>query len=119
MKVLLSCLLLFAAGGIWAQPAAADYPDNPIYIPVTAPAGGGADIGARAAGAKLSKLPSVSVIVENRGGARGTIAPDPRQRLAKLGIDAAPGAAQEFAKFMNGDYRCWGLLSKKANPTFG
>jgi tripartite-type tricarboxylate transporter receptor subunit TctC len=74
MRVLLSCLLLFAAGGMWAWPATAAYPDKPIHILVTVPPGGAADIIARTVGAKLSQLLGVSVIVENRGGASGTIA---------------------------------------------
>ena len=76
MKFLSYCLLLLAAGNCWAQGAAAPgvFPSKPIHIYVTVPPGGAADFIARTVGAKLSQSLGVSVVIENRGGASGTIA---------------------------------------------
>ncbi len=76
MRFLSTCLLLLAAGNCWAQGAAAVgvFPSKPIHIYVTVPPGGAADFIARTVGAKLSQSLGVSVVVENRGGASGTIA---------------------------------------------
>ena len=76
MKFLSNCLLFLAAGNCWAQGAAAPgvFPSKPIHIYVTVPPGGAADFIARTVGAKLSQSLGVSVVIENRGGASGTIA---------------------------------------------
>ncbi len=76
MKFLSYCLLFLAAGNCWAQGAAAPgvFPSKPIHIYVTVPPGGAADFIARTVGAKLSQSLGVSVVIENRGGASGTIA---------------------------------------------
>ena len=76
MKFLSYCLLLLAAGNCWAQGAAAPgvFPSKPVHIYVTVPPGGAADFIARSVGAKLSQALGVSVVIENRGGASGTIA---------------------------------------------
>ncbi len=76
MKFLSNCLLFLAAGNCWAQGTAAPgvFPSKPIHIYVTVPPGGAADFIARTVGAKLSQSLGVSVVIENRGGASGTIA---------------------------------------------
>ena len=76
MKFLSYCLLLLAAGNCWAQGTAAPgvFPSKPVHIYVTVPPGGAADFIARSVGAKLSQALGVSVVIENRGGASGTIA---------------------------------------------
>jgi tripartite-type tricarboxylate transporter receptor subunit TctC len=53
--------------------AKAAYPDKPIRLVVPFPAGGNADIVARAIGNELSKNLGVSVVIENRGGAGGAL----------------------------------------------
>ena len=53
--------------------AAQVYPTGPIRIVVPFPPAGGTDILARALAQKLNEAWSVPVIVENRGGANGTI----------------------------------------------
>jgi tripartite-type tricarboxylate transporter receptor subunit TctC len=70
---MLRCLLaasLLASTVVFAQP----WPGKPIRIVVTYPAGGGADAMARLISPKLSEALGQPVVVENRGGASGTIA---------------------------------------------
>jgi tripartite-type tricarboxylate transporter receptor subunit TctC len=57
------------------QPAAAQtYPDRPVTLVVPYPAGGGNDVLARLVAEKMSKALGAAIVVENRGGAGGTIA---------------------------------------------
>ena len=72
MRALLLCFLVAAAPAVLAQ---SDYPNRPIRLIVTVPPGGAADFIARLVGAKLSGL-AQPVLVENRGGAGGTLAAD-------------------------------------------
>jgi tripartite-type tricarboxylate transporter receptor subunit TctC len=61
--------LFFAGSGT----AAADYPSQTIKIIVPFPPGGGVDVVARIIAPRLSELLGQSVIVENRGGAGGSV----------------------------------------------
>lgn len=63
----LACL--FAAGGA----RAADYPDRPVTIVVPFPPAGGVDALARVVAQKLTEQLKQQVVVDNRGGAGGTL----------------------------------------------
>ena len=63
--------LLFATTA-WAQP----YPAKPIRIVVPYPPGGNADLVARPIAQELGRILNVPVIIDNRGGATGSIGAD-------------------------------------------
>ena len=68
-KLLVALALLIAAGVVSAQP----FPYKPLRIIVPFPAGGTTDIVARLVAQRMSESMGQSVVVENRGGAGGTI----------------------------------------------
>ena len=72
MPRLLAALALLLPFLCHSQP----YPSKPVRLLVTYPAGGGADAMARLISPKLSEALGQPVLVENRGGASGTIAAD-------------------------------------------
>jgi tripartite-type tricarboxylate transporter receptor subunit TctC len=61
-----------AAGASGAR-AQADWPNRPVKVIVTYPPGGGADTTARIIFQKLSEMWGKSFVIDNRGGAGGTI----------------------------------------------
>jgi tripartite-type tricarboxylate transporter receptor subunit TctC len=74
--------LLAGVAGLAAQ--AAEYPERPVRVIVTFPAGGGTDIVARMVMQKLAERTGGSFVIDNRGGAGGTIGTD---LLAKAPAD--------------------------------
>src|SRR5258708_35592073 len=68
-------LQLFAAIALAMMSAvrAADYPERPVRVIVTFPPGGGTDIVARMVFQKVAERSGATFIVDNRGGAGGTI----------------------------------------------
>ena len=68
--------LLLSVLAIVPAAAQTDYPTRPIHIVVGFAAGGGNDIFARLVGAKLSEILHQPVVIENRPGAGGRIAPE-------------------------------------------
>ena len=81
MRFLTGCFILLLSGAAAAQ----DYPNRPIRLIVTVPPGGAADFIARLVGGKLSESLGQPVLVENRGGAGGTIATDAVAKAAPDG----------------------------------
>ena len=73
-RTVVIALSLLAAGLVsTAAAAAADYPTKPITLLATFAAGGTVDIVARIVGLRLGQELGQTVIVDNRGGAGGTI----------------------------------------------
>jgi len=77
----IAALMLFGAGlsvtgAAVAQGAAANYPQRPIRVVVGFPPGGATDILARILSGHLASSWGQSVVVDNRGGAGGTLAAD-------------------------------------------
>ena len=64
------CMPLLAAEPV------AEFPSKPVKIIVTFPPGGGTDIVARTVGPRLAGVLKQPVLIENRGGASGTIGTD-------------------------------------------
>lgn len=65
-------LCAWCASAGWTQ----TYPTKPIRLIVAVPPGGAADVTARIVGQKFTEAFGQNVVVENRGGAGGTIASD-------------------------------------------
>lgn len=63
--------LALAAGGAWAQASA--WPGKPVTLVVPFPAGGGTDAFARPLSAQFSKALGKTLVIDNRGGAGGTV----------------------------------------------
>jgi len=80
------CLALFLAFGLGTAPALAqNYPNKPIRVFVPFAAGGAVDTLARQVGNKLSEHLGQPVVVENRAGAGGNLAPEVLARSAPDG----------------------------------
>ena len=67
-----------------APALAQDYPNRPITLVVPYTAGGGNDLMARVAGELMSKTLGQQIVIENRGGAGGSIA---TRQVAKAAPD--------------------------------
>src|ERR1700689_5163838 len=83
------------------SPAAAqsDYPNRPVKVVVGFAAGGGNDIFARLVGAKLSEILGQQVVVENKPGAGGRLAPAyvPQQPADGYTLFVGPSGAMAVA----------------------
>jgi tripartite-type tricarboxylate transporter receptor subunit TctC len=85
MKRTLPAMAIVAAIiGVPAAAAAQDYPSRPITLIVPYAAGGGNDVMARAAADKMSRTLGQQIVIENRGGAGGSIA---TRQIAKSAPD--------------------------------
>ena len=92
---LLGCGLL--ALPAQAQTAAAGYPERPITIVVGYPPGGSTDLTGRVVATELGRKLGVSVVVENVGGAGGTIGAQKVLNAAPDGYTLLVGANNEVA----------------------
>src|SRR6478609_8480364 len=77
----LAAVLLLALSGV---SAAQDYPSRPITLVVPYAAGGGNDVMARIVAEKMSKSLGQQIVIENKGGAGGSIA---TRQVAKASPD--------------------------------
>jgi tripartite-type tricarboxylate transporter receptor subunit TctC len=92
--VLAAALVGLAAPAVRAQGA---WPNRPIRFVVAYPAGGSVDIATRLIAEKLSQVWGQPVIVENRGGASGTIGADSVAKSRPDGSLFLMGASPELA----------------------
>jgi len=74
MRALRLLILTLAVCGLAGSAAAQDYPERPITLVVPYAAGGGNDVMARIVAEKMSKALGQQIVIENRGGAGGSIA---------------------------------------------
>ena len=79
-----ACTLSVSILAAPASAAAQDYPSRPITLIVPYAAGGGNDVMARAAADKMSRTLGQQIVIENRGGAGGSIA---TRQIAKSAPD--------------------------------
>ena len=70
LRAVLAAVILMAPAAVWA----ADYPTHPITLVVPYAAGGGNDVIARIVAVRMSASLGQPIVIENRGGAGGTIA---------------------------------------------
>ena len=84
MTSMLRATLVAAALALSSPLAAADYPARPITLVVPYAAGGGNDVIARIVAERMSAGLGQSIVIENRGGAGGTIA---TRQVAKAAPD--------------------------------
>ena len=73
MRILWACVLLC---GVTSAALAQSWPSRSMRLVIPFPPGGGADIAGRLVAQELSDALKQTVLVENRAGAGGTIAPD-------------------------------------------
>ena len=73
MRILWACVLLC---GVTSAALAQSWPSRSMRLVIPFPPGGGADIAGRLVAQELSDALKQAVLVENRAGAGGTIAPD-------------------------------------------
>jgi tripartite-type tricarboxylate transporter receptor subunit TctC len=71
--------------GATACASAQNYPSKPIRLVVPFTAGGGTDIAARVVGRRLAERLATTVVIDNRGGAGGTLGTDLVARAAPDG----------------------------------
>ena len=86
-------LLLLAGLGICAAASAQTWPERPVTLIVPFPAGGGTDTFARPLAAQLTKQLGKTVIIDNRGGAGGTLGAGLAAKAAPDGYTFFIGAA--------------------------
>ena len=93
----LGLALALTAIGAVTQALADDYPNKPIRLIIGFPPGGSTDIVGRIVAMKLSERLGQQVIVENRGGAGGTIGADAAAKAAPDGYTLTVGTTSTHA----------------------
>ncbi len=96
LSFVVGAALAALAGSIGAAAAEAAYPSRPVTIVVPYPAGGLFDGIARALAESMRKTLGQSVVIENVGGAGGTIAVGRVARAAPDGYTIAIGSGDQF-----------------------
>ena len=81
----LACAAVFALAAPLTAQAQAAYPDKPIRFVVPYPPGGGTDVVARIVQPRLQAVLGQSIVIENRGGAGGSLGTDIAAKAAPDG----------------------------------
>ena len=82
-RLLLLATLLALPGAAWAQAGA--YPDKPIRFIVPYPPGGGTDVIARIVQGRFQQALGQTIVIENRGGAGGSVGTEAAAKAAADG----------------------------------
>jgi tripartite-type tricarboxylate transporter receptor subunit TctC len=90
-------LLALLSGAPLLSHAQADYPNKPIRLIIGFPAGGSTDIVGRVVAQKLGERLGQTIVVENRGGAGGTIGTDAAAKAAPDGYTLTLGTTSTMA----------------------
>src|SRR5215212_3491845 len=84
-KIMVFLATALLSAGALAQSSPPNWPQRPVRFIVPFPPGGATDISARLVGEKLSQIWGQSVVIENRGGAGGSLGAAEAARAAPDG----------------------------------
>ncbi|MBI4189531.1 MAG: tripartite tricarboxylate transporter substrate binding protein [Betaproteobacteria bacterium] len=92
-----ACAALLGVGSGSAAAQKSDYPAKSVRFIIPVPPGGGADLLARTIGQKLTEAWGQTLVIDNRGGAGGTIAVDMAAKAAPDGYTIVMGLIASIA----------------------
>jgi tripartite-type tricarboxylate transporter receptor subunit TctC len=117
--------LLVSAGGAAAQAAKPEFPNRPLRYIVAFPPGGASDIIARVVAPALTEVLGQQVIIDNRGGAAGTIGAEAAARATPDGytlfgcniasLAVSPALYKKLAYDPERDFAPLGLMASNPN----
>ena len=110
MKIVLPLVVAFAA--VIATPAVAAYPDHPVKVIVPFAAGGPADVTARLIFNKVGERLGQSFLIDNRGGAAGSLG----DRHLVTGVDHAAYPTFDPAATVRSGTRSGGAGDRRPRP---
>ncbi len=93
----LSIVAFVLAAFLGLQAQAADYPDKPITVIVPFPPGGSSDVTARLVSKKMAERVGQSVVIDNKGGANGSIGATALKQAKPDGYTILVGSIGVFA----------------------
>lgn len=93
----LSMMAFVLAALVGVQAQAADYPEKPITVIVPFPPGGSSDVTARLVSKKLAERVGQSIVIDNKGGANGSIGATALKQAKPDGYTILIGSIGVFA----------------------
>ena len=93
----LSIMAFVLAAFLGLQAQAADYPDKPITVIVPFPPGGSSDVTARLVSKKMAERVGQAVVIDNKGGANGSIGATALKQAKPDGYTILVGSIGVFA----------------------